>query len=172
MTKLRYGVAMSLDGFIAGPNGEADWIVAEPEFDFVSLWAEFDTLLMGRRTYEAAIKRLGKSWIKGMTVAVASRTLQPSDDSGVTIIRELSREVLRALRAKSKNDIWLFGGGELARDVLNLGEIDRVEISLIPVLLGTGIPLVAPSAREAKLKLVQQKVYPTGRVHLIYDVVD
>ena len=60
MRKIRYSVAMSLDGYIAGPNGEADWIVIDPEFNFGELWAQFDTLLMGRRTYEAAIARLGK----------------------------------------------------------------------------------------------------------------
>jgi dihydrofolate reductase len=171
MAKIRYGVAMSLDGFIAEPNGEADWIVVEPEFDFVNLWAQFDTVLMGRRTYQAAIERLGQSWMKGRTIAVASRTLRPSDYPRVTIIDELSRETIQALRAKSKKDIWLFGGGELARDVLNLGEIDRVEISLIPVLLGAGIPLVATGVRQTRLKLVEQKVYPTGRVHVAYEVV-
>jgi dihydrofolate reductase len=170
MAKIRYGVAMSLDGFIAGPNGEADWIVVEPDFDFVSLWAQFDTFLMGRRTYEAATKRMGTSWMKGMTVAIASRTLQPSEHPGVTIIRDLSHEALQSLRAKSKKDIWLFGGGELARDVLNLGELDQVEISLIPVLLGKGIPLVAAGAGQSNLKLAQHKVYPSGRVQLIYEV--
>lgn len=61
MRKIRYAVAMSLDGFIAGPNGEADWIEADPEVDFAAIWAQFDTLLMGRRTYEAAKERMGEA---------------------------------------------------------------------------------------------------------------
>src|SRR6266498_1461744 len=63
MRKIRYAVAMSLDGYIAGPNGEADWIGIDPEVDFAAIWAQFDTLLMGRRTYEAASKRLGRGCV-------------------------------------------------------------------------------------------------------------
>src|SRR5271170_6903900 len=70
MKKIRYGVAMSLDGYIAGSNGEADWIVNDPEFNFAALWAQFDTLLMGRRTYDAAVSRLGRSSMKGRKVVV------------------------------------------------------------------------------------------------------
>jgi dihydrofolate reductase len=82
MKKVRYGVAMSLDGYIAGPNGEADWIVNDPEFNFAALWAQFDILLMGRRTYNAAVSRLGASSMKGRKVVVASGTLRPRRSSG------------------------------------------------------------------------------------------
>jgi dihydrofolate reductase len=178
MRKIRYGVAMSLDGYIAGPNGEADWIVIEPEFDFAKLWAQFDTLLMGRRTYEPAIKRLGKSAMQGMEVIVVSRTLNPSDHPDITIVSELTREYLQTLRGenrgkaknKSGKDIWLMGGGELFRSMLKLHEVDAIEVSLIPVLLGSGVPLLPPTARQTKLKLAEHKVYPTGRVSLVYEV--
>jgi dihydrofolate reductase len=73
MSKIRYGVAMSLDGYIAGPNGEADWIVGDPDLNFAEIWARFDTFLMGRLTYEAAITGMGKKAFRGMKVAVASR---------------------------------------------------------------------------------------------------
>ena len=66
MRRIRYAVAMSLDGFIAGPNGEADWIGIDPEIDFAAIWAQFDTGLMGRRTYEAATKRLGERRSRGL----------------------------------------------------------------------------------------------------------
>jgi len=86
MRRLRYGVAMSLDGFIAGPKGEYDWIVSDPEIDFAAIFARFDTLLMGRKTFEVAWKRaadwpdLGHRWI------VASRTLKPEDYPRITIL--------------------------------------------------------------------------------------
>ncbi len=86
MRKIRYSVAMSLDGYIAGPNGEADWIVIDPDVNFAELWAQFDTLLMGRRTYEAAIARLGKASFQTMKTFVVSRTLSQADHREVTIL--------------------------------------------------------------------------------------
>jgi dihydrofolate reductase len=77
MKRICYRVAVSLDGYIAGPNGEADWIVSDPEVNFAEIWAQFDTLLMGRRTYEPAASRLGEKAFQGVKVFVASRTMQP-----------------------------------------------------------------------------------------------
>ena len=86
MRKIRYVVAMSLDGYIAGPNGEADWIVMDPDVDFDELWAQFDTLLLGRRTYEAAVARLGQAAMQRVNTIVASRTLQDPDHPDITIV--------------------------------------------------------------------------------------
>ena len=170
MKKIRYGVAMSLDGYIAGPNGEADWIVVEPEFNFAELWAQFDTLLMGRRTYEAAIARLGESSMQGMKTVVVSRTMRQVDHPKLTIVPELDRDSIKAMRTRSNKDIWLFGGGELFRQMLALKEVDTVEVSVIPVLLGGGSPLLPPPAQQTKLNLTSHKTYSSGRVHLVYEV--
>jgi dihydrofolate reductase len=170
MRKIRYGVAMSLDGYIAGPNGEADWIVSDPEFNFGELWAQFDTLLMGRRTYEAAIARLGKSAIQGRKIVVVSRTLQQADHPETTILSELTHERIQALRTQSGKDIWLMGGGEIFRLLLEMHEVDTVEVSIVPVLLGGGVALLPPPAQQTKLKLSSHKVYRSGQVSLIYDV--
>src|SRR6266404_1734087 len=80
MRKLRYSVAMSLDGFIAGPNGEYDWIAVDPSKDFATFFKQFDTLLMGRRTFEVARQGPGAT-LPGMKTVVCSRTLQAVDDS-------------------------------------------------------------------------------------------
>jgi dihydrofolate reductase len=170
MKKVRYGVAMSLDGYIAGPNGEADWIVIEPEFNFRELWAQFDTLLMGRRTYEAAAARLGKSSMKNVKVVVASHTLRSEDHPEISIVSELDRDFIQALRVQSSKDIWLMGGGELFRHLLAIKEVDTIEVSVIPVLLGEGVPLLPPPAQLTQLKLSEHKVYPSGRVSLAYEV--
>jgi dihydrofolate reductase len=170
MKKIRYGVAMSLDGYVAGPNGEADWIVVEPEFDFGALWAQFDTALMGRRTYQAAMARLGEASLQGMKVVVVSRTLAQPAYPNVTVVRELNRDCIQRLRAERKKDIWLFGGGELFRALLELGEVDTVEVSVIPVLLGGGVAMLPPPAGRTKLKLLEHQTYPTGRVSLVYGV--
>jgi dihydrofolate reductase len=171
MTKIRYSVAMSLDGYIAGPNGEADWIVIDPEFNFVELWAQFDTLLMGRRTYSAAVARLGRSSMRGMKVVVASRTLRPEDHPEITLVSELNREVIQTLRAQSSKDIWLMGGGDLFHFLLRMREVDTVEVTVIPVMLGGGVALLPPPARQTKLKLTSHRVYRSGTVSLAYEVV-
>lgn len=110
MRRIHYAVAMSLDGYIAGPNGEAYWISIDPEVDFAAIWAQFDTLLMGRRTYEASAKRLGEKAFKGITSIVFSRTMKQEDHPEVTLVSELSADWVQTLKTKSGKDIWLFGG--------------------------------------------------------------
>jgi dihydrofolate reductase len=170
MKKIRYCVAMSLDGYIAGPNGEADWIVIDPEMNFAELWAQFDTLLMGRRTYEAAMARLGEASRQRIKTIVASRTLRQPDHPKATILSELTRDSIQALRAQKGKDIWLMGGGELFRLLLEMREVDTVEVSIIPVLLGDGVKLLPHPAQRARLKLSSHKIYRSGLVSLIYEI--
>ena len=168
MRRIRYAVAASLDGYIAGPQGEADWIIMDPDIDFGALFAEFDTILLGRRTFEV-MAHGGNAGMPGMKTFVFSRTLQQRDHPGVTI-SEKPEETLAPLRAASGKDIWLFGGGMLFRSLLDAGLVDAVEVAVIPVLLGGGVPLLPPPARQAKLKLTGHKVYKTGIVSLQYAV--
>jgi dihydrofolate reductase len=170
MRRIRYGVAMSLDGFIAGPNGEADWIVMDPDVDFAEMWSRYDALLMGRRTYEVAAS--GGPGFGEMSVVVASRTLRPSDHPKVTIINEDLESHVAAMRQRPGKDIWLFGGADLFRSLLDLNLVDTVEVGVMPVLLGRGIPLVQPLSATATLTLTGHRVYPkSGIVGLEYDVV-
>ena len=173
MRRVRYAVAASLDGYIAGPNGEADWIIMDPEIDFRALYQQFDTALMGRRTFEpmARMARGKKKFgMPGMKTIVFSRTLRPGDYPGVNIVAEDAEEAVAALRAEPGKDIWLFGGGQLFRSLLDAGLVDAVEVGVIPVLLGGGIPLLPPPAKQAELKLTGHKVYKTGIVSLEYAV--
>lgn len=167
---VRYQVAVSLDGFIAGPNGEYDWIVMDPAIDFAALYKEFDTVIMGRKTYELAAAQGGHGAMPGMEVVVFSRTLRPATYPGVRILHDDPRDVVKALKARSGRDIWLFGGGELFRSLLTAGVVDTVEVAVMPVLLGSGIPLLPPGA-TAKLKLADQKTLPaSGIVVLAYSI--
>ena len=164
--RVRYQVATSLDGFIAGPNGEADWIVMDPDIDFEALFAQFDTFLMGRRTYEAMGGGKGAGG-KGTKTIVFSRTLKPQDHPAVTIVADRIAETVNALRAEKGKDIWLFGGGSLFRSLLDAGVVDAVEVAVMPVLLGAGIPLLPPPAGETRLTLTGHKVNKKSGIVLL-----
>jgi dihydrofolate reductase len=172
MRKVVYGGAMSLDGFIAGPNGEYDWIVMDPDIDFAALMARFDTFLIGRKTFEA-MRRMGDAAppAPGIQQIVCSRTLRPDDCPQATLTDDAAR-VVGDLRARPGKDIALFGGGELFRSLLSAGLVDEVSVSLVPVLLGGGIPFLPPPADRARLRLKTHRVYEkSGTVGLEYDVV-
>lgn len=158
-----------MDGFIAGPRDEFDWITPEPAFDFDALYAQFDTLLMGRRTYEA-VRGMGERF-EGKQVIVASRSLEPGDHPDVEVVRDGLEARIRALRDEPGRDIWLYGGGALFSQVLAWGLVDTVEPAIIPILLGDGIPLLASPAVRRRLELIRHVAYPGGMVLLEYRVI-
>ena len=168
--RLRYQVAASLDGFIARPDGGYDWIVMDPAIDFAALHKEFDTAVMGRKTWEVLAAEGGHGAMPGLEVVVFSRTLPAADHPGVRIFNRDPAEVLRELKAVKGRDIWLFGGGSLFRTLLAAGLVDTVEVAVMPVLLGTGVPLLPPGAETRLILSDQKKLRASGIMALAYSV--
>lgn len=170
MRRVRYAVAMSLDGFIAGPKGEADWIEMDPTIDmaayFRTFYSQFDVAIMGRKSYE-----LVGGAVEGMDTYVFSRTLPPGPLKDVTVVREnegIAR--LKKLRAANGKDIWLFGGGVLLGSLAAKGVVDTIELAIMPVMLGAGHPVVTGNDDRIKLQLTSVEHSPAGIVKLMYDV--
>ena len=170
MRSLRYSVAASLDGYIAGPNGDYDWILVDPEIDFESMYAGVSGLVMGRKSYEVSLAT-GFGSGPQLPVYVYSHTLPEGERNGVTFSRDAIPHV-RALKAIDGKPLWLWGGGDLFRQLAEAGLVDIVEVAIIPILLGGGIPLLPTPGPRLPLRLRSNRLYAnTGTLSLEYDIV-
>ena len=168
MRKVRYCVAVSSDGFIAGPKGECDWITMDPEVDFEDFFRAFDTVLLGRATYLITQQSSGPM-MPGMKTIVCSRTLNHQDYPDVTIVDNAVLFVEKLKREQGK-DIWLFGGGGLFRSLLDAHLVDTIELGVMPIILSQGIPLLPEGKRSPRLHLDECRPLSSGTVGLTYTV--
>ncbi|MGH7647197.1 MAG: dihydrofolate reductase family protein [Gemmatimonadaceae bacterium] len=171
MRRLRYNVAMSLDGYIADAHDAFDWILDDETVDFAALFAHVDTIILGRRSYDVVRAQGELPWKPGTRVFVVSRTLATDSADGVTIVSGDPVAIATSLRRESGDgEIWLFGGGQLFAELLTGNQVDAVEVTIVPVLLGGGVPMLARMPGRAPLALKGTHVYPSGMVALYYDV--
>lgn len=168
MRTVRYSVAASLDGFIAGPNGEYDWIPPDDSIDFGELYGGVDTLLMGRKTYEAAQTQEGGGPFADMNTVLFSSTVTAPTKKNVTLVRRDAGAAVQELKRAKGGDIWLFGGGALFASLMAEGVVDEVEVAVCPVLLGVGIPLTPALKGIAQLKLIKERRHQSGIMMLRY----
>jgi dihydrofolate reductase len=173
MRKVTFGGANSLDNFLARPDDAVDWLLWGEEAAAVmaDYWKTIDTILMGRKTYEVAVKSgHGDSSYPGMKTYVFSQTLPERSDPGLTVVRREAAEFVQELKAERGKDICLMGGGELARSLFKAGLIDEIGLNIHPVLLGSGIPLFYPMSRQIDLELRECRPFQNGCVYVSYKV--
>lgn len=174
MRKVTFGVANSLDNYIARENHAVDWLMWGKEAAaFMSeFWKTIDTVLMGRKTYEVALEHSkGQSNpYPGIKSYVFSRTLRESEDEAVKIVRGEAAEFVRKLKGEEGKDICVMGGGEFAKSLFEAGVIDEIGFNIHPVLLGSGIPLFHEMSRQINLELLDCKPFKNGCVLVSYRV--
>ena len=169
MRKIILGVAVSLDGFIEGPNGEYDWCFTDQDYGISALFKRIDTIFMGRRSYEVAKTMEGENPWKGTRTYVFSKTLKTLDDPHALVVsgENLEQQILEIRNSPGK-DIWLFGGAELTTTFINKGLVDEFWLAVHPLILGCGKPLFQNIDARKNLVLKESKVYETGLVSLTY----
>jgi len=174
--KILLDLAVTLDGFIEGKNGEIDWCIMEPEMNFSDFLNQIDTVFFGRKSYELfeAFRPKEDSsledkamWaqIDGKKKYVFSRTLQST--RYFTVIKDQLTDEVEKIRNAPGKDIWLYGGSDLISTFMKLNLIDEYRLSIHPILLGEGKPLFKDPKRLG-LKLIKVNTYPSGVVQLIY----
>ena len=169
MRRVRYGVGMSLDGFIADSHDGTSWMIGDPRYDSKPFFASIDTVLIGRRSYEVMLRQGSRSY-PGLRTYVFSRTLRAVDYPEVSMLGDDGMATVAGLRAESGKDIWLCGGGELFSSLLDANLVDTVELGVCPILLGEGRPFLPSLARARRLTLTHQEAFPSGLLVLHYDV--
>lgn len=172
MRKVTFGVASSLDNFIARPDGAVDWLRWSDEAAAVTgdFWPRIDTVLMGRKTFEVALAHSKGEKTPDPEIAtyVFSRTLKTAKD--VRIISENAAEFVRDLKARDGREICVMGGGDFAGTLFEAGLIDEIGFNIHPVLLGRGIPLFLEMNRQTDLELIEAKPFRNGCVYVSYRV--
>jgi dihydrofolate reductase len=167
MRKVILGLGISLDGYIARPNGAVDFLFMPKDYSMGPFFKSIDTALMGRKTYEIALK-MGGNFGGPMASFVFSRTLPAGERDGVIVTRESPAAVVGKLRRSRGKHIWLMGGGELARDFLKADLVDELYLGLVPVLIGEGIPLFPPVFPQRDFALVKNETFSKGLIALTY----
>ena len=177
MTKRRniiVHIGTSADGYIARPDGDLDWLTSRPApegfYGMNAFMKSIDTLLLGRKTYEVSLSLGGKFDSKNRTIVFSRHPAPPDAPTGVEFVSGAIGSVVSSLRDQAGKDIWLMGGGELIASFLDEQAIDEFVVTVAPVFIGDGIPLIARRYRHVPLDLQSVERFEDGVVQLHYRV--
>lgn len=175
MRKLILGLAITLDGYIEGPNGEYDWCFTDQDYGLNEFFTRVDAMFIGRKSYEIAQHYADQNngemipGMPAMTEYIFSRTLKTVKEGAVLISGDGITEA-RKIKEQPGKDIWLYGGAELSDALMKEGLVDELWLSVHPILLGSGKALFNKQNSRTKLSLLQSKTYETGLVSLRYRI--
>ena len=171
MRKIILQLAVSLDGYIEGPNGEFDWCFTDDDYGMSAFFKRIDATFMGRKTYELALAMQDQapSGFPKMKEYVFSNTMQSAKGDVILVRGDIKKEVGKIKKQKGR-DIWLFGGAELISSLMNLQLVDEIILAVHPVILGGGKALFKEIEERTWLTLTSHKIYPNGLVFLTYTV--
>ncbi len=170
MRKVILYVAVSLDGFIEGPNGEYDWCFSDQDYGMSTFFKRIDTIFMGRKSYEMTTKIEGPNPWKGMMTYVFSNSLAEVKDKNTRLVSGDIRSKVESIKKEQGKDIWLFGGAELTATLMTEALVDEIWLAVHPILLGSGKSLFQGISHRIKMKLIDSKSYSTGLVSLFYTI--
>jgi dihydrofolate reductase len=168
MRKIILGLGISLDGYIARPDGAVDFLFMPKDYSMVPFFATVDIAILGRKTYQAAVKMGGSFAGYRMKFYVMSHSLQPGERDGLVFTNASPAALAREVRTRRGKHIWLMGGGELAREFLKADLVDELHLGVVPTLLGEGIPIFPSGFPQRDFALVENKSYSKGLIALTY----
>ena len=170
MRKVILGLGISIDGYIARRDGTFDFLFMPRDFmhEFAAFNASIDTAIMGRKTYDVAKAMGGGGFGHKIRHYVLSRTLSPGERDGLTFVNVSPRKLVDEIRRGKGKDIWLMGGGEVARDFLKADLVDELHLGVVPALLGEGLPLFPSGFPQRNFALMENKSFSRGLISLKY----
>jgi len=168
--KIVYFVTASLDGFIARPNGDIDWLMqaeGNEDFGFATFLESIDTVVQGRNTYEQVLTFGPYPYVEKKNFVFSRKLLQCQH---AEVVRQPVSDFVRWVHSQPGKDVWLVGGGQLAASFLHVGAIDQLKVFIQPIVLGEGLPLIAHIGRDTRLNVTHSHTFGQGLVQIDYDV--
>jgi len=172
--KIIVNIATSADGYVARPDGNLDWLTGRPKPEGFYGLPEFerttDAKILGRKTFDRSVQMGARFSADAVRYVFSRRSPYHSVKKGVTFITESIGTFAKRIRKQAGKNVWIMGGGEIIGSFLDEGAIDEFIITVVPTLIGEGIPLFAPRHREVALRLLGVQQFPDSVVQLHYEV--